>query len=77
MSLFSVKMVPALLDTKTYSGSKSEYTQIVPKTDYIALTETNYAPLTQAQIALCTKIGYMYYCEYQGQILGGPGGPGP
>ena len=30
----------------------------------IALTETNYVPLAQAQISLCTKIGYMYYCEY-------------
>ena len=35
----------------------------MPKTEYIALTETNYVPLTQAQISLCTKIGYMYYCE--------------
>ena len=34
------------------------------KTEYIALTETNYVPLTQAQISLCAKIGYMYYCEY-------------
>ena len=30
----------------------------------IALTENNYIPLTQAQILLCAKIGYMYYCEY-------------
>ena len=30
----------------------------------IALTETNYVPLTQVQILLCAKIGYMYYCEY-------------
>ena len=30
----------------------------------IALTENNYIPLTQAQISLCAKIGYMYYCEY-------------
>ena len=36
----------------------------MPKTEYIALTETNYVPLTQAQISLCAKIGYMYYCEY-------------
>ena len=28
------------------------------------LTETNYVPLTQVQISLCAKIGYMYYCEY-------------
>ena len=28
------------------------------------LTKSNYVPLTQAQISLCTKIGYMYYCEY-------------
>ena len=36
----------------------------MPETEYIALTETNYGPLMQAQISLCTKIGYMYYCEY-------------
>ena len=36
----------------------------MPKTEYIALTETNYVPLTQAQISLCEKIGYSYYCEY-------------
>ena len=36
----------------------------MPKTEYIALTETNYVPLTQAQISLSAKIGYMYYCEY-------------
>ena len=36
----------------------------MPKTEYIALTESNYVPLTQAQIFLCAKIGFMYYCEY-------------
>ena len=36
----------------------------MPKTEYIALTEANYVPLMQAQISLCAKIGYMYYCEY-------------
>ena len=30
----------------------------------IALTKNNYIPLTQAQILLCAKIGYMHYCEY-------------
>ena len=30
----------------------------------IALTENNYIPLTQAQILLCAKIDYMYYCGY-------------
>ena len=30
----------------------------------IALAENNNIPLTQAQILLCAKIGYMYYCEY-------------
>ena len=37
---------------------------ILPKTEYIALTESNYVPLTQAQISLCAKIGYTHYCEY-------------
>ena len=30
----------------------------------IVLPKNNYIPLTQAQISLCDKIGYMYYCEY-------------
>ena len=64
MSLFCLETAPIPLDAETCTGVKREYTQIVPKTDYIALTETNYVSLTQAQIALCAKIGYMYYCEY-------------
>ena len=36
----------------------------MPKTEYTALTETNYVPLTWAPISLCAEIGYMYYCEY-------------
>ena len=36
----------------------------IAKTEYIALTESNYVPLMQAQISLCAKIGYMYHCEY-------------
>ena len=64
MSLFSIKTAPVSLDAKTYIGEKREYTQIIPETELIALTENNYIPLTQAQISLCAKIGYMYYCEY-------------
>ena len=64
MSLFSIKTAPVSLDAETYIGEKREYTQIIPETELIALTETNYVPLTQAQISLCAKIGYMYYCEY-------------
>ena len=45
-------------------GEKREYTQRIPETELIALTDNNYIPLTQAQISLCAKIGYMYYCEY-------------
>ena len=36
----------------------------MPKTEYIALAKSNYVPLMQAQISLCAKMGYMYYCEY-------------
>ena len=61
MSLFSIKTAPVPLDAETYLGEKREYTQIIPET---ALTENNYIPLMQAQISLCAKIGYMYYCEY-------------
>ena len=64
MSLFSIEMVPVPLDAETYLGEKREYTQIILETELIALTENNYIPLTQAQISLCAKIGYMYYCEY-------------
>ena len=64
MSLFSIKTVPVPLDAETYIGEKREYTQIIPETELIALTENNYIPLTQAQISLYAKIGYMYYCEY-------------
>ena len=64
MSLFSIETTPVPLDAETYIGEKREYTHIIPETELIALTETNYVPLTQAQISLCAKIGYMYYCEY-------------
>ena len=64
MSLFSIKTAPVPLDAETYIGEKREYTQIIPETELIALTENNYIPLTQAQISLCAKIGYMYYCQY-------------
>ena len=64
MSLFSIKTAPVPLDAETYLGEKREYTQIIPETELIALTENNYIPSTQAQISLCAKIGYMYYCEY-------------
>ena len=64
MLLFSIEMVPIPLDTETYLGEEREYTQIIPETEYIALTDSNYVPLTQAQISLCAKIGYTYYCEY-------------
>ena len=64
MSLFSIKTAPVPLDAETYLGEKREYTQIILETELIALTENNYIPLTQAQILLCAKIGYMYYCQY-------------
>ena len=64
MSLFSIETVPVLLDAETYIGDKRAYTQIIPETEYIALTDNNYVPLTQVQISLCAKIGYTYYCEY-------------
>ena len=64
MRHFSIETAPVQLDAETYLGEKREYTQIIPETELIALTENNYIPLTQAQISLCAKIGYMYYCEY-------------
>ena len=64
MSPFSIETRPVPLDAETYTRDKREYTQIILETEYIALTDNNYVPLTQAQISLCTKIGYTYYCEY-------------
>ena len=64
MSLFSTETAPVSLDAETYIGEKREYTQIILETELIVLTDNNYIPLTQAQILLCAKIGYMYYCEY-------------
>ena len=64
MSLFSIETVPVPLDAETYTGDKREYTQIILVTEYIALTNNNYVPLTHVQISLCAKIGYAYYCEY-------------
>ena len=64
MSLFSIETAPVPLDAETYIGEKREYTQIIPETELIALTENNYILLIQAQISLFAKIGYMYYCEY-------------
>ena len=64
MFLFSIETAPVPLDTETYLGEKREYTQIILEIELIALTKNNYIPLTQAQISLCAKIGYMYYCEY-------------
>ena len=64
MSLFSIETAPVPLDAETYLGEKREYTQITPETELIALTENNCIPLTHAQILLCVKMGYMYYCEY-------------
>ena len=63
MSLFSIETVPVPLDAETYFREKREYTQIILGTEYIALTDNNYLPLTQVQISLCAKIGYTYYCE--------------
>ena len=64
MLFFSIETVPVPLDAETYVGDKREYIQIIPETEYIAPTDNNYVPLTQAQISLCAKIGYTYYCEY-------------
>ena len=56
--------MPVPLDVETYVGNKREYTQKILETEYIALTNNNYVPITQAQMSLCAKIGYTYYCEY-------------
>ena len=50
MSLFSIETVPVPLDAETYIKDKREYIQIILETEYIALTDNNYVPLTQAQI---------------------------
>ena len=51
MSLFSIETAP---DAETYLGEKREYTQIIPETELIALTENNYIPLMQGtNIIMC------------------------
>ena len=40
--------LPVPLDAERYTGTKRGYTQIMPKTEYIALTKKNYVPLTLA-----------------------------
>ena len=55
MSLFSIETAPVPLDAETYIGEKRKYTQIILETELIALTETNYVPLTQAQISLVLR----------------------
>ena len=64
MSLFSIETVPVPLDAEKYIEDKRECTQIILETEYIALTENNYVPLTQVQTSFCAKIGHTYYCEY-------------
>ena len=61
MSLFSIETVPVPLNAETYIGDKREYTQIIWETEYIALTDNNYVPLTQVHILLCAKVGYRVY----------------
>ena len=56
MSLFSTETVPVPLDAETYIGDKREYTQIILETEYIALTDNNYVPLTQVQVSLCARV---------------------
>ena len=46
MSLFSKETVPVPLDAETYIAYKREYTQIILETEYIALSDNNYVPLT-------------------------------
>ena len=46
MSLFSIETVPVPLDAEMYAGENREYTQIIPETEYIPLTDNNFVPLT-------------------------------
>ena len=73
MSLFSIETAPAPLDAETYLGEKREYTQIIPETELIALTENNYIPLMQAQISLryviCITVSMHIYLRNTWNIL--------
>ena len=46
---------------QSYGNSLISFTNTI---DDFLLQQNNYIPLTQAQISLCAKIGYMYYYEY-------------
>ena len=58
MSLFSIETVSVPLDAETYVGDQREYTQIIPETKYIALTDNNSVPLTL--LSVCTSFKKTY-----------------
>ena len=64
MPLFSVETVPVPLDEATYHGEEHHYTQIQHGAEYLAMTTTNYIPMTQAQLQLCFHLAFTYYCEH-------------
>ena len=53
MSLFSIETEPVPLDAETYLGEKREYTQIIPETELIALTENSYSFNAGTNIIMC------------------------
>ena len=63
MTLYSIETVPIPFDTKTLDGERSEYTFINNSYPYMATSESNYIPLNEQQLRLCTQIGPTYYCE--------------
>ena len=61
--LYSIDTVPMPFDTETLEGKNNEYTFINNSFPYMALNEHNYIPLTETQLRMCNKMGFMYYCE--------------
>ena len=58
MLLFSIKTPPVPLDAETYLGEKREYTQIIPETELIALTENNYVGTVNGPTSI-TQLGVL------------------
>ena len=50
MSLYSIDMVPVLMDAETYEGKNNEYSLIEVEYKYMAVTHITYVLLTEQQL---------------------------
>ena len=64
MSLYSTDVVPVPYGADAYLGVTNEFTLIQIENGYIAISENEYAPMTENQLRLCWKLHGVYYCEH-------------